>query len=74
MSTVKCNLTTRCNNMMTLPSIRDALKDRRLQVVADATGIHYNTLKNIRDNPKANPTWEVLRSVSDYLDGGQDNQ
>lgn len=59
---------------MTLPSIRDALKDRRLQVVADATGIHYNTLKNIRDNPKANPTWEVLRSVSDYLGGGQDDQ
>lgn len=59
---------------MTLPSIRDALKDRRLQVVADATGIHYNTLKNIRDNPKANPTWEVLRAVSDYLGGGQDNQ
>ena len=53
--------------MMTLDEIRRALLDRRLQVVAQATGIHYNTLKTIRDTEDANPTYRVVQSLSEYI-------
>lgn len=53
--------------MLTLDQIRAALRDRRLAKVADATGLHYNTIREIRDNPDANPTYKVIRALSDYL-------
>lgn len=55
--------------MMTLESIRQALKDRRVSMVADATGLHYNTVRDIRDNERANPTYKVIKALSDYLEG-----
>jgi hypothetical protein len=55
---------------MTLEQIRVALADRRLTVVSKATGIHGNTLRNIRNNPAANPTHRVIKALSDYLSGG----
>ncbi|MBK9427236.1 MAG: hypothetical protein IPN63_07580 [Gammaproteobacteria bacterium] len=56
--------------MMTLHTIRQALKDRRLDKVAAATGLHPNTIRDIRDNEDANPTWRVLSALSEYLEGG----
>jgi hypothetical protein len=53
--------------MMTLERISEGLKDRRLTVVSEATGVHWNTIRTIRDNPKANPTYQVLVKLSDYL-------
>jgi hypothetical protein len=53
--------------MMTLERISEGLKDRRLMVVSEATGVHWNTIRTIRDNPKANPTYQVLVKLSDYL-------
>lgn len=53
--------------MMTLDQIRAALRDRRLAKVAEATGLHYNTIREVRDNPNANPTYKVIRVLSDYL-------
>jgi hypothetical protein len=35
--------------------------------VAEATGLHYNTIREVRDNPDANPTYKVLKALSDYL-------
>ena len=58
--------------MLTLNETRRLLMDRRLQVVAQATGIHYNTLKKIRDDDQANPTYVVIKLLSDYLEGKQD--
>ena len=58
--------------MLTLNETRRLLMDRRLQVVAQATGIHYNTLKKIRDDDQANPTYAVIKLLSDYLEGKQD--
>lgn len=55
--------------MLTLEQISRRLKDRRTDKVAEATGIHYNTVRDIRDNPHANPTWRVLSALSDYLEG-----
>jgi len=54
--------------MMTLEQIRHALYDRMPMKVADATGIHYNTIRKVRDDPKANPTHKVLLALSTYLE------
>ena len=54
--------------MMTLEDIRAALKDRRVDLVAEATGVHYNTVRQIRDNPDANPTWRTMEALSLYLE------
>lgn len=42
--------------------------DRMLTKVATATDLHYNTLREIRDNPGANPTYRVLSALSSYLE------
>ena len=53
--------------MMTLEQIKAALLDRRIKMVADSTGLHINTIIEVRDSPKANPTYRVLKALSDYL-------
>ena len=55
--------------MMTLEQIRKALSDRMPSKVAQATGLHYNTIREVRDNPNANPTYKVIKVLSDYLEG-----
>jgi hypothetical protein len=55
--------------MMTLEEIRKALGDRMPTRVAEATGLHYNTIRQVRDNPNANPTHKVLLALSNYLQG-----
>ena len=55
--------------MRTLEQISEALKDRRTDKVSDATGLHYNTIRNVRDNPHANPSWRVLKALDKYLEG-----
>lgn len=60
--------------MMTLEQIRQALSDRMPGKVAEATGLHYNTIREVRDNPQANPTYKVLLALSDYLEGRHDKQ
>jgi hypothetical protein len=42
--------------------------DKRLEVVASAIGVHYNTLRAIRDNADSNPTHRVLLALSTYLE------
>ena len=57
------------NNMLTLEQIRSQLQDRRLTVVAERTGLHPNTLRDIRNNAQCNPSHRVLAALSDYLTG-----
>jgi len=54
--------------MLTLEQIRNALSDRMPSKVAEATGLHYNTIREVRDNPDANPTYKVLMALSTYLE------
>ena len=54
-------------NMHTLEQIRTALADRRPGMVAKATGLHINTVRDVRDNPGANPSYRVIKALSDYL-------
>ena len=54
--------------MMTLNNIRLALQDRRIGLVAQATGLHINTVRDVRDNESANPSYRVLAALSEYLE------
>ena len=54
--------------MMTLNDIRLALQDRRIGLVAKATGLHVNTVRELRDNENANPSYRVLVALSAYLE------
>lgn len=55
------------NNMLTLEQIRAQLQDRRLTVIAERTGLHPNTLRDIRNNADCNPSHRVLSALSCYL-------
>ena len=52
---------------MTPDEIRAALQDRRIDAVAAATGIHRNTIAQLRSGKNTNPTWETMRKLSEYL-------
>lgn len=52
--------------MLTVEQIKEGLKDRRLQVVADATGLAYMTLKRVRDG-EGMPSYKTVSTLSDYL-------
>jgi len=54
--------------MMTPEEMQKALEDRRLAVVSRETGIHYNTLRSIRDGDNKNPSYRVAKLLSDYLE------
>lgn len=57
--------------MMLIEDIRKQLQDIRLSRAAQATGLHVNTIRDVRDNPQANPTYRVVKSLSDYLESRQ---
>ena len=59
--------------MLTLEEIKDALRDRRLDIVSEKTGIHRATISRIRNDENANPTYAVIKTLSDYLRGGSIN-
>lgn len=54
--------------MMTLEQIRKELKDLRVSVVARETGLHYNTVRDIRDNKDADPKLSTLQALSSYIE------
>ena len=56
--------------MLTLKEIRERLQDRRPEMVAQGTGLHYNTIRGIRDNPDVNPKYRTVEILSEYLGGG----
>jgi len=55
--------------MLSLEQIRIKLQDRRPGMIADATGLSHPTIAAIRDGKKVNPTLNVLKLLSDYLEG-----
>jgi hypothetical protein len=54
-------------NMLTLTEIQERLWDRRIGVVADATGINRKTLWAIVSGRTKNPSYEVIKKLSDYF-------
>jgi hypothetical protein len=51
--------------------IRDALKDRMLTKVAEATGLHVNTIRNIVKRPQKSFSLSTIRKLSAYLFPGK---
>jgi len=59
--------------MLTLDEIKRSLQDRRLAVVAEATGLHYNTVRKVANEPNVNPSYVVIKALSDYLQNHEQN-
>lgn len=57
--------------MYTLEQIRALLDDRNVEKVAERTGIHRNTISAIRTGANQNPTYITIKTLSDYLRGGE---
>jgi hypothetical protein len=58
----------RCE-MLTLPKVKEGLRDRLPGFVAAQTGLSRGTVSAIRSGRNANPTYAVLKALSDYLTG-----
>lgn len=54
--------------MLSLEQVRKVLAVIRLTKMAEDTGLSYNTLREIRDNEQANPSYRTMKAVSDYLE------
>ena len=54
--------------MVQLEKIRNDLKDRNVQAVARATGIHANAIYKIMRGT-TNPKYETVRKLAEYLEG-----
>lgn len=57
------------NNVLSVADIRKALEDRRLALVSSETGLHYNTLKEIRDGRSTDPRYSTMLTLTKYLEG-----
>jgi len=55
------------NHKMTILELRAALADRNLIKVAEATGLHHNTLIGIRSGKISNPQQRTVDVLSEYL-------
>lgn len=53
--------------MLSITRIRAELQDLHIAKVARATGLHYNTLRDMRDNPDTNPKLRTMETISAYL-------
>jgi hypothetical protein len=70
----KCTLIAEKGQIMGLEQIRQGLQDRRLTVVAQATGLHYNTVRAISTGENTNPTHETMQRLADYLEGRENGR
>lgn len=53
--------------MLTLDQIIEKLNDRNLSKVADTVGVSRATMSNLK-NRKVNPSYELVKKLSDYLE------
>lgn len=55
--------------MMTLDEIIEALADRKPGVVAEATGLSYDTVWRVAAGKTKRVSYETAKVLSDYLSG-----
>jgi transcriptional regulator with XRE-family HTH domain len=53
--------------MMTLDEIVKRLKDRRIDMVCERTGLSRPTVHAIRTGKTTNPSLKTMQALSDYL-------
>ena len=54
--------------MLKLEEIRQRLQDRRAAFVAECTGLRVGTVIDIRAGRVANPAYDTVKRLSDYLE------
>ena len=52
--------------MLTLEQVRERLQHSNLRAVAQATGLHFNTLYKLM-NTDTVPSYSTVKALSDYL-------
>jgi transcriptional regulator with XRE-family HTH domain len=55
--------------MLSVEQIKEMLKDRNLEIVAERTGLSRQTLSNIRNGKAKAPSYSTIKTISDYLEG-----
>jgi len=55
--------------MLELNKIQELLKDRKPRVVADATGLAYDTVLRVQKGKIKSVSYDVVKRISDYLEG-----
>jgi transcriptional regulator with XRE-family HTH domain len=54
-------------NMMTLEEIAARLKDRRIDMVCEKTGLSRPTVHAVRSGQNKNPSLKTMKALSNYL-------
>jgi DNA-binding Xre family transcriptional regulator len=55
--------------MLTLVQVQEALKDRKIGVVAKATGLNYDTVRRIGNGEVKRVSYDAVAKISAYLEG-----
>jgi hypothetical protein len=55
--------------MMTLDQVREVLKDRKLKIVAQGSGLAYDTVRRVAAGSNKAVSYDVVKRLSDYLEG-----
>lgn len=53
--------------LLTIPEIHERLQDRRLEMVAVATGLHYNTVLYLKTGSAKGANISTIKKLSAYL-------
>jgi hypothetical protein len=53
--------------LLTIPEIRERLQDRRLEMVSEATGLHYNTVLYLKTGTAKGANISTIEKLSAYL-------
>lgn len=51
--------------IINLPDLVSRLEKASIPEIVRATGLPYNSIKNVRDN--GNPTWETLEKIAKFF-------
>lgn len=57
------------NKILTIQEIKKRLHDRNLRKVAEATGLHENTIYSFMRSD--NPSYKTTEALSKYLEGAE---
>lgn len=59
--------------MLTIQQVRERLQDRKLSKIAATTGLHVNTIANVRDgDDKSEHLASVIEKLADYLETAEE--
>ena len=58
--------------MRDLPELRrlmnEAIAATNIQAVADAIGLHYNTIRKVANGEKEDPRYKTLKAIDEWCD------